>query len=415
MSISQRSGEARDHDVVVIGGGGLQAQAMFEAAGRGGGVGAWLAADRAWLPERAAALQASGVETTTLDALADPTALRDLTARARLVANFAGPYYRTGGAVLDACIETRTDYLDICDDSDATISLLERDAAAGEAGVRALIGMGSSPGVTNVLVRAAVDALDGADEVSLCWIVDVADVGGAAAQHFFHIFTLVDADGTKHPVPTWEELRRRTVEFPAPIGVRTVVELAHPEPITLPRFLPVGSVRNFGGIVPDDAFGVSWALARLGGGSDDVLAAGAPVGEVARELYARYHETRVATPYVGGGLVVEVRRGEQVLRFSSGDEQSMEESTGTPAAAGIALMLAGRTPASGVFAPECLEPGEFLPALGAVSRNSGSLKLHRIVAGAPVERIRLRDLVASPRRASAGDPRPTARGDGAGR
>src|SRR4051794_13743955 len=203
MTAAPASRDPREWDVVVIGGGGLQAKAMFEAAQRGGHIGAWRAADRAWRPERHAALEQLGVSVATLDVLADGAALRTLTASARLVANFAGPYYRTGGAVLDACIDTRTDYLDICDDSDATLSLLERDKPAQAAGVRALIGMGSSPGVTNVLVRAAVDALGAADEVAIQWIVDVADVGGAAAQHFFHIFAPVDPDGTRHDVPSW--------------------------------------------------------------------------------------------------------------------------------------------------------------------------------------------------------------------
>ena len=250
MSLTPETHGHRRWDVIVIGGGGLQAKAMFEAAARGKVIGTWLAADRAWRPDRVCDLERLGVQTTTVDVLGDPTALRELTASARIVANFAGPYYRTGGVVLDACIATGTDYLDICDDSDATLALLERDDAATTAGVRALIGMGSSPGVTNILVRAAVDALGSADEVALNWVVDVADMSGAAAQHFFHIFSLIDPDGTRHEVPAWEGLVRRTVEFPDPVGAQTLVELAHPEPITLPRFLPVERVVNFGGVIP---------------------------------------------------------------------------------------------------------------------------------------------------------------------
>lgn len=397
MSLTPETHGHRRWDVIVIGGGGLQAKAMFEAAARGKVIGTWLAADRAWRPDRVCDLERLGVQTTTVDVLGAPTALRELTASARIVANFAGPYYRTGGVVLDACIATGTDYLDICDDSDATLALLERDDAATTAGVRALIGMGSSPGVTNILVRAAVDALGSADEVALNWVVDVADMSGAAAQHFFHIFSLIDPDGTRHEVPAWEGLVRRTVEFPDPVGAQTLVELAHPEPITLPRFLPVERVVNFGGVIPADAFAVSWALARLGAagaGTVELRGRKVAVSEVARELYTQYHATREATPYLGSGLIAEVRRGDEALRFSSGDKTSMEESTGTPAAAGLALMLAGRTPEKGVFAPECLEPAAFFPMLGTVSNNSGSLKLHRIVGGQSPERVRLRELIA---------------------
>ena len=53
MSVSSDRNEQRRWDVLVIGAGGLQAKAMFEAAARGNGIGSWLAADRAWRPDRA--------------------------------------------------------------------------------------------------------------------------------------------------------------------------------------------------------------------------------------------------------------------------------------------------------------------------------------------------------------------------
>lgn len=384
-------------EVLVIGGGGLQAQAMFEAAARAHDLSGWVAADRAWSPERQEAVEAFGVRTVTCDILADAGGLRALVESARLVANFAGPFYRTGGAVIDACIAAGTDYLDICDDADATLDLLERDADAKANGVRALVGMGSSPGVTNVLVRVAVDALGGADEVDISWVVDVTDVGKAAVQHFWHIFALVDEDGKRRPVASWETLSKRVVEFPAPLGPCTVLELSHPEPITVPRFLPVQSVRNFGGIAPEDALFVSWALARLGADRSVEIALDGSrhlVPDVAEALYERYRAERDATPYVGGGLVVDVRRDGEGFRFASGDSLSMEESTGTPAAAGILMCLRGEGPPPGVSAPECLDPARFFPALGSVSRSTGSLALHRVGADGLGERLRIRDLIA---------------------
>lgn len=382
-------------DVVVIGGGGLQAQALFEAAARAGKLSSWTAVDRAWRSDRRQALEGLGVKTETCDILNEPDRLRDIIGAGRVAANCAGPFYRTGAAVLDACIDARTDYVDICDDADATLVLLERDEAARAAGVRALIGMGSSPGVTNVLVRAAVDALGGADSVDIAWVVDVEDVGNAAIQHFWHIFALVDQAGVRQPVASWESLSTRSVEFPEPLGTQTLLELSHPEPITVPRFLPVGRVKNFGGIAPDDALYVSWALARIGADGaaeieiDGVTHAAPDVGVA---LYSAYRSSRAKTPYLGGGLVIDVHTNGDGYRFASGDSSSMEYATGTPAAAGVRMMLAGQVPDPGVFAPECLKPADFFPLLGRVSRSSGSLSLHRLVAGAPTDRIRIRDL-----------------------
>jgi saccharopine dehydrogenase-like NADP-dependent oxidoreductase len=389
-----------DGGVLVIGAGGTQAQAMLEAADRAGAIESWVAADRSWRAEGKAVCEALGMETVEIDVLEEGDRLRDLAAGAGLVANFAGPYYRTGAAVLEACIEAGCDYLDICDDADATLELLAHDGAAKAAGVRALIGMGSSPGVTNVLVRAAVDAIGHADEVDLSWIVDVADVNDAALRHFWHIFAPVAADGSRQPVPAWDELNLRTASFPPPLGERLVVELSHPEPITVPRFLDVGVVRNYGSIVPEDTLVVNWALSRLGafGGEDaEVRLNGSATGvpAVAAALYDRYLENRTATEYLGGGLVVDVWNGEDGVRFASADKSSMEESTGIPAAAGIVLMLEGGPDISGVMAPECLRPAEFFAALGRCSRGTGSLGACRLENGAEGEKIRIRDLLAT--------------------
>ncbi|HET6998318.1 MAG TPA: saccharopine dehydrogenase NADP-binding domain-containing protein [Solirubrobacterales bacterium] len=388
----------RDSEVVVIGAGGAQAQAMLEAAGRAGTVTGWVGVDRAWREREKYACEEMGMRTVELDLLEQPDQLRELALDASLVANFAGPYYRTGTAVLEACIEAGCDYLDICDDADATLEMLAMDEAARAAGVRALVGMGSSPGVTNVLVRAARDWLGEADEVALSWIVDVADVNDAALQHLWHIFSPVGSDGERQPVPAWEDLSLRTVEFPPPLGERMVIGLSHPEPITIPRFLGIETVRNFGSIVPEDSLLVNWSLARLGasGGIDDVLTVDGsevPIPTLASGLYRRYLKTRSPTDYLGGGLVVDVWSGEEGVRFASADKTSMDESTGVPAAAGIVLLLEGGPEEPGVMAPECLDPAEFFPRLGRSSRGTGSLGAYRLWGSEQGVRIRIRDLL----------------------
>lgn len=385
--------------VIVIGAAGSQAQAMLEAAGRAMTLEGWIGVDREWRAGPRSLCSNLGIQTVEADVIADRDRLLDLAGDARLVVNFAGPYYRTGGAILDVCIEAGCDYLDICDDADATIELLRRDEAAKAAGVLALIGMGSSPGVTNVLVRAAVDVLGPVEEVELCWMVDVSDVGRAAIQHFWHIFAPIDSEGNWGRVPQWEMVGSRTVEFPDPLGSKLVIELSHPEPITVPRFLPVERVRNFGGITPEDTLLVNWALARLGAtgvGADAIEIDGTAIEVpiIAQSLYDNYLRAREESPYQGGGLIVEVHTGGDGYRFSSADETSMEESTGIPAAAGALLMLEDRPAGAGVIAPECLDPGKFFTRLSSTSRGTGSLRLDRLEGRQPVERTRIRDLLA---------------------
>jgi Saccharopine dehydrogenase NADP binding domain len=381
-------------DVVVIGAGGSQAQAMLAACARGTDVSRWLAVDRAWRAETRTATEALGIATTEQDALTSAEQQRELLGSARLVANLAGPYYRTGTAVLDAAIDTGTDYLDICDDADVTLPMLQRADAATAAGFRALIGMGSSPGTSNVLIRAALDYLGAAEDVEISWTVDINDMTDAAVRHFWHCFNLIDADGTEYPAPSWEQLERRTVTFPGTVGTHELVRLAHPEPLTVPRFLPVTRCTNYGALTPLESLVVAWSLAF----AVDAKRPRAELNELtdqAVNIFRTYRLTRPATPRIGSGMQIDVHTDGNGLRFAAGADTEMAEATGVPAAAGILLLLEGKTPASGVFSPETLRPADFFTGLRKVSRGGGGLELHQLVAGQPAERVRIRDLLTA--------------------
>lgn len=382
----------REFDVVVIGAGGRQAQAMLAAAARGTDVTRWLAIDRAWRPETLAATQALGMQTSEQDPLADAGTLDALMRSTVIVANLAGPYYRTGFTVLDAAIAAGTDYLDICDDADITVPILSRDEAAKAAGVTAIIGLGSTPGVSNILIRLAVDHLNGADDVEIAWVVDAKDMTEAATKHFWHCFNLVDFDGTVHPVPLPGEMRSRVVDFPGTVGRQTVVKLAHPEPLTVPRFLPVKRAVNYGAIAPIDAHAVAAALAAVadeqqpGSTSErtDMLV------KAFQQFLARFE----GGERIGSGLQIDVHTDGNGLRYASGADTSMEEATGVPAAAGVLMLAEGDTPRGGVFAPEALSPEKFFAALRRVSLGGGGLGVYRLQNGRQGERLRIRDLMA---------------------
>jgi hypothetical protein len=381
----------RPYDVIVIGAGGLQAQAMLAGAARGADVSRWLAVDRRWRAETQRVTESLGIATRENDPLADPSSLRALLAEGKVVANLAGPYYRTGTLVLDAAIDTDTNYLDICDDADVTIPMLERAERARSAGVTAVVGMGSSPGTTNILIRAAVDLLGPVDSVDISWSVDLADLSDAAIRHFWHCFNLVERDGRTHPVPDWGTLDRKTVDFPGTVGRQVVARLAHPEPITIPQFLPVVGSTNFGAITPVDAMQVAWGLAYATDAQhsdvrEDTL-------DAAVKVFAAYRDSRAGTPRVGSGLQVDVHTNGNGLRFASGAVTSMEDATGVPAAAGLLMLVEGKITDTGVIPPEVLTPADFFTALRRVSLGGGGLELHRLVDGEIGDRVRIRDLV----------------------
>ncbi len=383
----------RPYRVIVIGAGGAQAQAMLNAAARGTDVSSWLAVDRRWRPETQAATEALGIATRETDPLQESGALDQLLLEGDIVANIAGPYYRTGTLVLDAAIRTRTTYVDICDDADVTLPMLERAEAARAAGVTALVGMGSSPGMTNVLIRAAVDYLGPVRDVEIAWTVDVADMTDAAVRHFWHCFNLVDPDGTMHAVPAWDELDTKVVDFPGTVGSQTVARLAHPEPLTTPLFLSVERASNYGAITPVDAMRTAWALAYA---VDPERAEAVPeTVDAAVAVFSNYRDTRPVGPRVGSGLQIDVHTDGNGLRFASGAVTPMEEATGVPAAAALVMLLDGEVVEAGVLAAESLSPARFFTALRRVSLGGGGLELHELIDGVVGDRVRIRDLIAA--------------------
>ena len=85
----------------------------------------------------------------------DGPALRELLGQADVLLNTTGPFYKLGTVVLEAAISARCHYIDICDDWEPTIELLNYSEKAKAAGVLAIIGLGASPGVSNLLARVA--------------------------------------------------------------------------------------------------------------------------------------------------------------------------------------------------------------------------------------------------------------------
>lgn len=381
---------ARKWKAVVIGAGGSQAQAMLRALARGGATHDWLAVDRAWRPEAERAAQSMGFITKQMDALADAGQLDELLSQSELVVNMAGPYYRTGTAILDRAIANKANYLDISDDADVTIPMLTRNAAAEAAGISALIGMGSSPGTTNILIRAAIDKLGPVDDVDIYWTVDLADMTNAAVRHFWHCFNLVDSDGSTHDVAGWDQLEFRDIDFPDPVGRQRLVRLAHPEPITVPKYLPVKRASNFGGLNPEEALITGWCLAHI---ADERRTKG-KLTDAAVDLFLHYRDQRAGAARIGSGLVIDIHTNGDGLRFASGSDGGMDDSTGIPAAVGAILLMQGRIDRKGVFPPEIVSPKEFFSVLRDVSIGGGGLTLSSLKNGQAGDRMRIRDLLA---------------------
>ena len=112
-----------------------------------------------------------GLDVTNIDSLKMQMEKVDV------VINTVGPFYKYGPPVLESAIDRSCHYLDINDDWEPTLEMLQLHDKAASKSVTAILGMGASPGLTNMLGAAAIQELDEVKTLYTGWSMD-----GAAAE-----------------------------------------------------------------------------------------------------------------------------------------------------------------------------------------------------------------------------------------
>lgn len=99
----------------------------------------------------------------------DTQHLREQIGKVDVVLNTAGPFFRFGVPILTAAIEEAKHYCDICDDWQPTAQMLQLSERAKANKVTAIIGLGASPGIANLLCVKAAIALDDVETIVSAW------------------------------------------------------------------------------------------------------------------------------------------------------------------------------------------------------------------------------------------------------
>ena len=238
---------------------------------------------------------------------------------------------------------------------------LELDGQFADAGLLALLGMGSSPGKTNVMAVRAVRELGSTPER-----IDVIAAGRDldppdGPSYPYSPQTLVDEltmepmavrDGA--PVALEPMSDGGEVDFPQPIGRSATIYTLHSEIRTFPE--------SFG--CTESSFRLSLApavVARvrslLDGSAEDIAAAAAAA------VPSSPHTVSVHMIEAGGptGAVTVTAVTEPMEEWGIGGGIV---STAAPAAAAVRLMARGSIDATGAMPPErCLEPDDLFPEL----------------------------------------------------
>lgn len=173
----------------------------------------------------------------------DPNLLQTVLAQGDIVLNTVGPFFRFGVPIVKAAIQAGRNYIDLCDDWEPTLEMLDLHQEASRAGITAVIGLGASPGITNLLAVLAIKELDRVDTIYTVWDLDSAKpetIGPAPSAAMVH--GMLQLTGK---IKVWEgggyrdvrPVRQVTLNYPG-IGIRPAWSIGHPEAVTLPRYFP---------------------------------------------------------------------------------------------------------------------------------------------------------------------------------
>jgi len=309
--------------------------------------------------------------------ITDPASLASALAEADVVLNTVGPFYRFGRPVLEAAIAAGVNYVDINDDWEPTVDMLTMHDDAVAAGVVAVVGMGASPGISNLLAAAAAAQLDEVEALHTGWPAGVGMPrppsdgepvrSSAALEHWIHNLSgdiRVWSDGGYRDVQALEE---RTVTYPG-IGEGTVWTCGHPEPITLPRTFT--SIRESFNLMTGrpgliDAARAVCEAVRAGEmsvaeASEVLIRAPGRRGPAAGER-APFPDVWALAEGIQGGRRVIVGMTTDVL-----PDGQMGEMTSIPLALCASMVARGEITTPGVHAPEAvMDPELFFDRLSA--------------------------------------------------
>jgi saccharopine dehydrogenase (NAD+, L-lysine-forming) len=315
-----------------------------------------------------------------------PESLKKALRGADIVLNCTGPFYLFASPILKAVIRAKVNYVDICDDVDATLEILKMDAAAKKAGITCLIGMGSSPGVTNLLARFAAETLLEETEA-----IDIYHAHGGEPEegegviaHRFHCMSI--------DVPQFIDGELKYVGFLSPEGIALQEEVdfhllgdrirvypyPHPEQITIPRHLKVRRVTNKGTVLPAEYYDLILKIVDLGLHHRKPLQVKGKtlslydfsIAYILKERERILKETRFGSQKGCVKVVATGRKDGQPRKYifsMASQSQALGEGTGIPAALGVVLMSRGKITEKGVLPPEaCVNPLEFIGLINEV-------------------------------------------------
>lgn len=286
-----------------------------------------------------------------------------------VVVNCIGPNYKYEVSIARAAIRAQVNLVDINDDYETTYQMLALHEEAMEAGVLVILGMGASPGVNNILVRAAANELDTVEKIHTAWVMSGADPGGLAlSYHLLYSLSheaLTFQDSQMIKVQSFIDGKEKML-FPEPVGEMNVYHIGHPEPITLSRCFKgiqyADDKATFNPPFVNDLILELGKMAREAAGPVRLGAAKIDAMDFAAAYLHQKCKSLKGIPKEGALRVkVEGKKGNKPRSVLFSSSATIALGTGIPASIGAIMSARGEIEKRGVLPPEeCINPHDFI-------------------------------------------------------
>ena len=321
-----------------------------------------------------------GLDVTDIDALKIQMNKVDV------VINTVGPFFKYGPPILEAAIDSGCDYLDINDDWEPTLEMLEFHKKAENNSRTAILGMGASPGLTNMLGAAALRELDEVETVYTGWSMDGATPEEQSSQSGVNAAMIhavqqmtgrvkIQKGGEYKMV---KPLKRVEINFPG-FGKFKPHIFGHPEAITFPHHFK--TIKNSINLAHGSGFGIlKWIMKLVDWKMISVEKAASIIENLSssirkdmedQELKPDLRQTNLPEPPPLYALAIGKKNEEKAscgATFNVSELVTMGEATGIPLACGLKLLIDGKISKKGVFAPEgVIDPHDFFNELAKIS------------------------------------------------
>ena len=144
-------------------------------------------------------------------------------------------------AIFQACLEAKCAYADFGGMGVYTVKQKAQHDIWKKAGVTAVVGLGSDPGLSNIICRAVADQLDRIDKINLYWGATKIGPDSPVLVPPYSVSTILAEyanpsqqflDGRLQEVPAQAGVE--VIDLPEPWGRTTFIHSQHSEPLTVP-------------------------------------------------------------------------------------------------------------------------------------------------------------------------------------